>query len=259
MSRILEVRNVHKFYDKGKKTATHAVKGVSFSLDEGEILGLIGESGCGKSTLAKLLLQLERADSGELLLDGEDLAKRLRRNRLAFYRDIQMVFQNPFEVFDSRYRIGEVLMRPLQLHRLAKSKSEAKQRVLDILNEAGLRPAEDFARRFPHELSGGQLQRIAILRAMLLEPRVLIADEPVTMLDVSVRADILNLLLDLRDKHKMAILFISHDLATTAYLADRLMVMKEGIIVEEGPTEKLLYKPQNAYTEALLANCGKIW
>lgn len=258
MNNLLEVRDVHKTYSEGKKSAVYAVKGVSFQLNAGEILGLIGESGCGKSTLAKLLLQLERPGKGEMLLDGIAMEKRLAEGRLAFYRDIQMVFQNPFEVFDSRRRIAEILSRPLLLHHLVKSKEEARQRVLNVLGEAGLRPAEDFARRYPHELSGGQLQRIAILRAMLLEPRILVADEPVTMLDVSVRADILNLLLDLQAERGTAILFISHDLATTAYISDRLMVMKDGLIVEEGPTEQLLNNPKDPYTEALLAHRGGI-
>ncbi len=168
---------------------------------------------------------------------------------------MQTVFQNPYDVFDQRLTIGEILLRPLQLHGLAKSKVQGLARAMEALEQAGLLPAEDFIRRYPYELSGGQLQRIAILRAMLLSPRLLIADEPVTNLDVSVRAEVINMLLDLKAASNMALIFISHDLATTAYISDRLMVMQAGHIVEKGSTEEILAGPQDPYTRLLLDNC----
>lgn len=252
---LLEVNHLVKYFYGGRQKVIKAVDGVSFQLRPGESLGLIGESGCGKSTLARLLLGLEQADKGEILLEGKSNQELLRQDRLAYYRRVQTVFQNPYDVFDRRLTIGDILLRPLQLHGLVKSKVEGLARAMEALEQAGLLPAEDFIRRYPYELSGGQLQRIAILRAMLLSPRLLIADEPVTNLDVSVRAEVINMLLDLKAASQMALIFISHDLATTAYISDRLMVMQAGHIVEAGSTEEILAGPQDPYTHLLLDNC----
>ncbi len=252
---LLEVNHLVKYFYGGRQKVIKAVDGVSFQLRPGESLGLIGESGCGKSTLARLLLGLEQADKGEILLEGKSNQELLRQDRLAYYRRVQTVFQNPYDVFDRRLTIGDILLRPLQLHGLVKSKVEGLARAMEALEQAGLLPAEDFIRRYPYELSGGQLQRIAILRAMLLSPRLLIADEPVTNLDVSVRAEVINMLLDLKAASHMALIFISHDLATTAYISDRLMVMQAGHIVEAGSTEEILAGPQDPYTRLLLDNC----
>lgn len=252
---LLEVHNLVKCFHGGRQKRILAVDGVSFQLRAGESLGLIGESGCGKSTLARLILGLEQTDKGDILLEGQSAQKLLKRDRLAYYQIVQMVFQNPYDVFDQRLTIGEILLRPLQLHGLVSSKAQGLAKAMQALEQAGLLPAEDYIRRYPHELSGGQLQRIAILRAMLLSPRLLIADEPVTNLDVSVRAEVINMLLDLQAASNMALIFISHDLATTAYLSDRLMVMQAGKIVEEGSTEKILTEAEDPYTQLLLENC----
>lgn len=252
---LLQVKNLVKYFYGGRQKVIKAVDGVSFDLRPGESLGLIGESGCGKSTLARLILGLEVADQGDILLEGQSAQQFLRKDRLAYYQTIQTVFQNPYDVFDQRLTIGEILLRPLQLHGLVTSKVQGLAKAMQALEQAGLLPAEDYIRRYPFELSGGQLQRIAILRAMLLSPRLLIADEPVTNLDVSVRAEVINMLLDLQAASNMALIFISHDLATTAYLADRLMVMQAGKIVEEGTTERILTDAQDPYTRLLLENC----
>ncbi|MDD7319440.1 MAG: ABC transporter ATP-binding protein [Prevotellaceae bacterium] len=252
---LLQVKNLVKYFYGGRQKVIKAVDGVSFDLQPGESLGLIGESGCGKSTLARLILGLEVADQGDILLEGQSAQQLLRKDRLAYYQTIQTVFQNPYDVFDQRLTIGEILLRPLQLHGLVTTRVQGLAKAMQALEQAGLLPAEDYIRRYPYELSGGQLQRIAILRAMLLGPRLLIADEPVTNLDVSVRAEVINMLLDLQAASNMALIFISHDLATTAYLADRLMVMQAGKIVEEGATERILTDAQDPYTRLLLENC----
>ena len=264
MGEILSARNLTKYYSQRgvKKDGTYppvkAVDGVSFDLAEGEVLGVIGESGCGKSTLGRLLVQLEQQTSGELLVDGQDVARLMKQDPRAFKRTAQIVFQNPFDTFNPRFTILKSMLRPLIIHAIGKDEAERIALCEAALESAGLTPARDYLARYPHELSGGQLQRISTLRAMMLKPKFLVADEPVSMLDVSIRADVMNLLMRLTQEQHMAMVLISHDLATTRYIADRIAVMYLGRFVEVGPTEEVLAQPAHPYTQALLSNCGSI-
>lgn len=243
--RVLEVKNLSKTFTVDG-TKIEAVKNISFSLDKGEILGIAGESGSGKSTLSRLCMRLIRPDSGEIFIEGEmfekSSEKRLRPK-------IQMVFQNPADSFNPSYSVGSGLKEAARS--LGVEKAAAQQRIAELLNTAGL-PQSVLSRR-PKELSGGQLQRLAIVRALLCSPRVLIADEAVSSLDVSVSANILNLLSDLRDELGIAVLFISHDLDVIAHISDRIAVMYKGEIIETGSPEKILVSPEKEYTKRL---CG---
>jgi len=270
MSRpVLTCEEVCRYYKKKEKhirddgtvaktSLVKAVDGISFQLAPGEILGVIGESGCGKSTLGRLLVRLEKTSSGSVLLDGENVDQMIRADRLGFRRQIQMVFQNPFDTFDPRYTVEKILVGTMKLHGIGSSAGERRELALEKLTAAGLLPAEDFLRRFPHELSGGQLQRISILRSMLLSPKVLVADEPVSMLDISIRADIINLIYDTARSEGAAAVFISHDITTTRYIADRIAVMYLGRIVELGTADEVALHPMHPYTEALISNCSSI-
>lgn len=241
-----------------RKQQIKAVDGVSFQLKRGETLGVIGESGCGKSTLGRLLIRLEDPSAGDISLFGESSAEMLRKDPLRFRKNCQMIFQNPFDTFDPRYTLKKILMSPLKLHKIGGSEEEQMQIILDILEQSGLRPAKDYIDRHPHELSGGQLQRISILRSMLLNPTFMVADEPVSMLDVSIRADIINMLQELVKVKNTAMVFISHDIATTRYISDKVAVMYLGRIVEMGPTDEVLHNPQHPYTKVLISNCASL-
>lgn len=249
---------VHKDGKKSTKQIVKAVDGVSFELKKGEILGIIGESGCGKSTLGRLLMRLEDPTSGDVYIGGVSTSKLLKENRLEFRKKCQIVFQNPFDTFDPRYTIRKILMETCKLHKIGKNQDEMLQICMKVLEDAGLKPAEDYLDRYPFELSGGQLQRISILRSMLLSPEFLVADEPVSMLDVSVRADIINMLTELTRKHGSSMVFISHDIATTRYISDRVAVMYLGRIVEIGETDEILHNPKHPYTQALISNSPDI-
>lgn len=231
----------------------HAVDTVSFTMQPGEILALVGESGCGKSTTGRLLVRLQTPTGGEIRFDGRDVAHLDGGELRAFRRKAQIIFQNPFEAFDPRLTVRSSLEQTMRIHNVG-TPSDREDRLRAALESAGLKPAGDFLARYPHELSGGQLQRIATVRAMLLEPAFLVADEPVSMLDVSVRADILNQLLDLRDRFGMAIVFITHDIAVARYVADRIAVMYLGAFAEIGPADQVIDDPQHPYTRALLSH-----
>lgn len=237
----------------GRRHAIHAVDRVSFAIAEAEILALVGESGCGKSTTGRMLVALETPTSGVIRFRGQDVTSLSGPGLQAFRRRAQIIFQNPFEAFDPRLTVSASLQQALRIHAIGTTRTR-EQLVADALDRAGLRPAADFLTRYPHELSGGQLQRIATVRAMLLEPDFLVADEPVSMLDVSVRADILNQLLDLRDQYGMAIVFITHDIAVARYVATRLAVMYLGTFVEIGAADDVINHPQHPYTHALLSH-----
>ena len=225
----------------------HAVDGISFEIAAGSTLALVGESGCGKSTTARLILQLEKPDSGQILLDGEPVTKptpRLRQN-------VQMVFQDPYASLTPHFKIRSTLREPLTIHRVCKP-SEMQDRIVDAIAAVGL--PMDIMRRYPHELSGGQRQRVGIARAISVKPRLIVCDEPVSALDVSIRSQIINLLLDLQKSRGLAYLFISHDLDLVAHVSDFVAVMYLGKIVEQAPTGNFFAGPRHPYSKALLAS-----
>ncbi len=237
----------------GESTAApiRAVAGVSFAIGKGELLGLIGESGSGKTTLARLLTRLEVCDAGEIRFLGSQNLAAMRRGALrAFYRNVQMIFQDPYELLNPRFTVLETVIEPLRAQGIG-GRDARLSRAAKALERAGLRPSEKYYRRFPHELSGGERQRLSIARALVLEPRLIVADEPVSMLDVSIRAGILNLLKELSENHGLAVLYISHDLSTTRYLCDRIIIMYRGRFVEIGTPEQVLDAPKHPYSQML--------
>ncbi len=259
-SPIIQVTNLRKLFPAQKNSLfgrderfVHAIDDVTFAIGQGEVLALVGESGCGKSTMALTLMGLERPTSGSINIAGQEISTLNNKGLREVRRHVQMIFQDPYESLNSTMTIGEIVAEPLVVHRLAKSKRERQELVIKALEDAGLKPAAAFIHRYPHELSGGQRQRVVIAGALVLEPEVLLADEPVSMLDVSIRAEILNLLLELRRTRGISILFITHDLGTVGYLADRIAVMYLGRIVEIGPAREVLERPQHPYTKALLS------
>ncbi len=239
-------------------TGVVAARDVSFQLDRGQAVALVGESGSGKSTLARLILRLESPDGGEIRLDGEDVLRREpRRASLAYRRRVQMVFQDPFGSLNPVHTIRHHLARPLLRHRRV-APGELPARLTELLDVVGLQPAAEFLGRHPYELSGGQRQRVAIARALAVEPDLLVADEPTSMLDVSIRMGILNLLAELKRERGLAILLITHDLASARYLADRILVLYRGRVVEDGPSGPLVDAPAHPYTRALLASIADV-
>lgn len=233
----------------GEAPVLTAVKDVSFSIGMGETLGVVGESGSGKSTLARLVMGFEQPDEGVVRFDGHDLARLTPAAFRIARRGFQMVFQDPNGSLDPRRTVGWSIAEPLRAQSVPQAEHPA--RVAEVLEQVGLRT--DYAKRFPHEFSGGQRQRIAIARAIVIRPRLLVADEAVSALDVSVQAQILNLLMDLQDELRLAIMFISHDLAVISSICDRMIVMRHGKVLEEGPMQTVISAPRHAYTQALLS------
>ena len=261
---IIEVQGLRKWYPVrkgffssllGLGEARHlkAVDGVSFAICPGEVLGLAGESGCGKSTTGMTVLKLHPPTGGSIRFDGEDLAQIRSRERLKrFRRGAQIVFQNPYESLNPRFTVHRSVLEPIAIH-LPDRPERHDAMVRLALERAGLIPVESFLHRFPHEMSGGQLQRVAIARAIAVEPRFLVADEPVSMLDVSVRAGILNLFKKFASEMNMGILYISHDLSTMRHICSRIAIMYLGRIVEIGPAAQILDDPRHPYAKALIA------
>jgi peptide/nickel transport system ATP-binding protein len=246
VSTELEVRGLTKHFKK-----VHAVDDVSFTLRAGTITALVGESGSGKSTVARILARLHEPTLGSVVYEGKDVLARGCDVRL--YRSrVQMIFQDPFGSLNPVRTVKHHLERPLRIHRIV-PRREVAERVHELLRAVGLVPAEKYAVKYPHELSGGQRQRVAIARALAVEPAVILADEPISMLDVSIRMGILNLMLDLKAHRDIAFLYITHDIASARYVADEVLVMYAGQIVEQGPTESVLLDPLHPYTQLLLS------
>ncbi|MGY3748942.1 ABC transporter ATP-binding protein [Vagococcus acidifermentans] len=243
-----------KFFFGGQRDVLKAVNHVSLGVYEGETLGIVGESGCGKSTLARLLTCLIKPTAGRVLFKGEDITNFTKEQLTAVRRDIQMIFQDPYASLDPRKRVFQLLAEPLAIHHIG-TKSEREQMVFDVLEQVGLQKAH--AARYPHEFSGGQCQRLNIARALILQPKIIICDEPVSALDVSIQAQILNLLLDLQQTNHLTYLFISHDLNVVRYFCDRIAVMNMGEVVESGPSDEVYGAPKDQYTRKLLAAIPK--
>ena len=259
---LLEVQNLKKvfqspgFFNKNKLIA---VNDVSFKIHKGEIVGLVGESGSGKSTVAKLVTRLIRPSEGSIYLNGENKKVTESRNvPLQYRKDVQMVFQDPFGSLNSIHTVYHHLSRPLYRHRL-KDEVTMLPYIIDLLEKVGLSPGEKFAEKFPHEMSGGERQRVAIARALSLEPKIVVADEPTSMLDVSIRMEVLEIFAKMRIENNLTVLFITHDLASARYLADRIIVLKNGKIIEENNSENLIQNPKEDYTKQLVNAASPGW
>jgi peptide/nickel transport system ATP-binding protein len=242
----------------GKAARLHALTDVSLALRTGEITALIGESGSGKSTLARILARLDRQDDGTVKLRGAEVNTRGRERFRRYVRDVQMVFQDPFSSLNPMKNVRDHIARPLRIHGRASSAREASQRVQDLLREVQLTPTSQVATKYPHELSGGQRQRVAIARALAVEPTVILADEPVSMLDVSMRLGVLNLLRQIVVERSVALLYITHDIASARYFAKRGVVMYAGEVVEEGTCEEITQSPAHPYTQLLISSAPSV-
>jgi peptide/nickel transport system ATP-binding protein len=250
---LLEVRSLVRTFGHGSDSI-HAVDHVSFAIDPGEIVAVVGESGSGKTTLGRLLLRLLDSSSGEIRFQGQNVAALKRSGELKrYWRRVQAVFQDPFTAFNQFYSIRRVLTKSLNVLDEHLSSGEKLTRISAALLEVGLDPG-DVLEKWPHQLSGGQIQRVMIARALVVQPQLLIADEPTSMLDASLRVTVLNQLMDMRKQHNMSIAFITHDLGQAYYMSDRVLVMYHGQIVEQGPVEEVLLNPQHEYTKRLMAD-----
>jgi peptide/nickel transport system ATP-binding protein len=256
MSELLVVRDLVKHFPVGgsvlggDRRVVHAVDGVSFEVRRGETLGLVGETGCGKTTTARLITRLLAPTSGSIVFDGTDITRRSRRRLRPLRRELQMIFQDPYSSLNPRRPVGSIIAEPLRVHGV-KTKSERQRRVREVMERVGLNP--EHYNRYPHEFSGGQRQRVGIARAIVTIPTLIVADEPVSALDVSIRAQVLNLLQDLRDDLGLTLVFISHDLSVVRHLCDRVAVMYLGKIVEIADPDRLYAHPRHPYTGALLS------
>ncbi|HCZ1059227.1 TPA: ATP-binding cassette domain-containing protein [Staphylococcus aureus] len=249
---LLSIKNLKQYFNAGKKNEVRAIEYISFDIYKGETLGLVGESGCGKSTTGKSIIKLNDITSGEILYEGIDIQKiRKRKDLLKFNKKIQMIFQDPYASLNPRLKVMDIVAEGIDIHHLATDKRDRKKRVYDLLETVGL--SKEHANRYPHEFSGGQRQRIGIARALAVEPEFIIADEPISALDVSIQAQVVNLLLKLQRERGITFLFIAHDLSMVKYISDRIAVMHFGKIVEIGPAEEIYQNPLHDYTKSLLS------
>lgn len=254
---LVDVRELTKWFPVKKwffekPSFVKAVDGVSFTVQKGETLGIVGESGCGKSTLLRTVLRLIEPSSGSVSYDGVDITKMSSKPLRRIREHMQIVFQDPYSALDSRMKVGDIIEEPLIINRLYQNKTERRERVLELMEQVGLNRA--YVDRYPHEFSGGQRQRIVIARALATNPQLLLCDEAVSALDVSVRAQILNLLEELQDRLKLTYIFVSHDLSVVEHICDRVIIMYLGRIVEMGAKEEIFNNPQHPYTKALLSS-----
>jgi peptide/nickel transport system ATP-binding protein len=261
---VLETRNLKKWFtvragflssllSEKSDSYIRAVDGVDLEIKQGEIFGIAGESGCGKTTIARLIMRLESITEGEIWFEGEKISAMNEGKFKEYRRRIQMIFQDPYGSLSNNMTIGEIIAEPLKIHNVYASAAEIEDRVIAALEDVGLQPGEEFAGRIPHELSGGQRQRVAVAAALVLDPVLLIADEPVSMLDVSMRGQILKLLLELREKKGITLVLITHNLAVARQMSDRIAIAYLGRIVETGVTKEIIDNPTHPYTKALVS------
>ena len=256
---LVQTENLRKYFEiragflsRGSVYA-RAVDDVSFGIPRGSVFGLVGESGCGKTTTGRLLLRLIDPTDGRILFDGTDIASFSPRELKRVRRNMQIIFQDPYDSLNPRMSVRQIVSEPLRTHGIGDTEEEREEMILKVLENVEMEPPQEFIARYPHELSGGQRQRVAIARALVQSPKFVVADEPVSMLDVSIRAGVLNLLADLKNTYGLTMLFITHDLGVARYISDHLAVMYLGRIVEMGPTEEVINKPLHPYTQALIA------
>jgi len=253
---VMDVRGLTKRFPVGgprDKREVHAVQDATFSIPRQEIVTLVGESGSGKSTTARLIARLIEPTEGEILYNGVDILKNEKNASLSYRSDVQMVFQDPFGSLNPAHTVEYILERPLKIHKKTRGRKETRDRIYELLDTVGLGPAAEVAAKFPYELSGGQRQRVAFARALSVEPKVMLADEPVSMLDVSIRAGVLNLMKRLADEQGLSFLYITHDIASARYIADKTNVMYAGRMVESAESTELVEKPAHPYTKLLLS------
>ena len=259
---LLEVRNVSKIFESGivRKIVTKAVDNVSFTVKRGEVISIVGQSGSGKTTLAKMILRLLEPSSGAILFEGKDVWRDIRgKNAVThYYKNVHAVFQDPYSSFNPFYKIDRTLNQALRLIGIDPGSDEGKQRVREALTAMGLRP-ENILGKYPHQLSGGQLQRVLIARSWIIKPKLLIADEPVSMLDVSTRGKIVSLFKDLRDNLGTSVIFITHDLGLAYVISDRIIVMYQGRIVEEGTPDDIIERPRSEFTKRLIESVPTLY
>ena len=260
MENLVEIRNIYKTYISKENAfskniiETHAVKNISFDIKKGEIKGLVGESGCGKTTLGNIILNLLPQTKGEIIFKGKNIQNFNKKEMKDFRKSAQMIFQNPYSSLNPKMKIKDILIEPLQIFNY--KKKEIEDSLFEITEATGI--SKDDLKRYPHEFSGGQRQRIAIARALILKPDFIVADEPVSALDVSIQAQIINLLVDLKEKYDLTFLFISHDLNVVRYLCDNVIIMNKGEIEEEGEVNEVFNNPKKEYTKTLLESIPRL-
>ena len=262
MDELMKVQNLKKYFPVNlgfirsvtsrKEISVKAVDNISFDIRKKEIFGLAGESGSGKTTTGRLILRLIEPTSGKAIFEGKDIFETPEKDSKDLRRRMQMIFQDPYESLNPRFTVYDIISEPLKIHKVLHSEGEIEKKVLERLEEVKITPPEQFLFRYPHELSGGQRQRVALARSLILDPEFIVADEPVSMLDVSIRAEVLNLMFELIQKHNVSFLYITHDLALARHICDRICIMYLGKIMEMSDAEKIVYEPLHPYTRALI-------